>query len=315
VDTRQIYQAEFNSWAWKGKQWGIPFASGGEVVPYNKRLFDQKGVKYPAKDWTYDDFLDTCRRLNDPANNRWAVTLVENGLYYIGATFAYNFGGKVMSDAKDRAVYADDPKSIQGTQLNVDLHTKYGYAPPAAALATLPAGKRPIEVEMAAMEISGNFRHTNIRAAIGEALDYAPPPRGPAAQTAAMAGNAWSIMSTSRVKDAAWKVLKWVELTKEGMLSPQIKAIAWPPLIAAADAPEWKDQFKGTRMAEAAKVWETGGRAILVTPDAGDLWGLMDAGTPPLNKAFLGEQSVVDAMRESARQVNEVIARRPPEWR
>ena len=106
-----------------------------------------------------------------------------------------------------------------------------------------------------------------------------------------------------------------MELTKEGMLSPQIKAIAWPPLIAAADAPEWKDQFKGTRMAEAARVWETGGRAILVTPDAGDLWGLMDAGTPPLNRAFLGEQSVIDAMRESARQVNEVIARRPPEWR
>ena len=132
---------------------------------------------------------------------------------------------------------------------------------------------------------------------------------------AAMAGNAWSILSTSKVKDAAWKALRWVELTREGMLSPQIKAIAWPPLIAAADAPEWKDQFKGTRIAEVTKVWETGGHAILVAPDASDLWGLMDSGAPPLNKAFLGEQSVTDALRESARLANEVIARRPPEWR
>ena len=316
VDTKQLYQAEFTSWAWKGKQWGIPFATGGEVLFYNRKLFDQRGVKPPSKDWTYDEFLDACRRLTDPSSNRWALTVVENGLYYIGGTFIRNFGGKVMSDAKDRALYGDDARSLQGTQLNADLHTRYGFVPPAEARAAVPAGKQPIEVELVAMEISGIHRHTNIRAAIGaEQMEIVPPPRGPAAQTAAMAGNAWSILSTSKVKDAAWKVLRWVELTREGMLSPQIKAIAWPPLIAAADAPEWKDQFKGTRIAEATKVWETGGHPILVAPDATDLWALMDAGAPPLNKAFLGEQSVTDALRESARLANEVIARRPPEWR
>ena len=29
------------------------------------------------------------------------------------------------------------------------------------------------------------------------------------------------------------------------MLAPQIKAVAWPPLIWAADAPQWKEQFDG----------------------------------------------------------------------
>jgi ABC-type glycerol-3-phosphate transport system substrate-binding protein len=254
--------------------------------------------------------------LNDPANNRWALTVVENGLYYIGGTFLLNYGGKILNDAKDKALYGDDPKSIQGAQLNVDLHTKYGFVPTAEARAAVPAGKQPIEVQMVAMEISGIHRHTNIRAAIGaENLDFAPRPRGPVAQSAAVAGNAWSILGTSKVKDAAWKVLRWVELTREGMLSPQIKAIAWPPLIFAADAPEWKDQFKGTKIAEASKVWETGGDGILVAPDASELWGLMEATAAPLNKAFLGELSVTDAMRESARLVNEQIARRPPEWR
>ena len=316
VDTKQIYAAELNQWAWKGKLWGIPFGTGGEVVLYNKKLFDQKGVKHPIKDWTYDDFLDACRRLNDPANNRWAVQIGQNGIHYMMGTFLLNFGGKRLSDAKDRALYGDDPKSIQGAELNVDLHTKYGFVPPAEAIRSVPAGKTPLDLEMVAMEFNGVFRHTNARAALGaENLDFAPPPRGPAAQTAAVAGNSWSILNTTKVKDAAWKVLHWVQLTREGMLSPQINAISWPPLIWAADAPQWKDQFKGTKIADVSKVWETGGHDLLIAPDSAEMWPLMQASTPPLNKAFLGELSTTDAMRESARQVNELISRRPPEWR
>ena len=39
------------------------------------------------------------------------------------------------------------------------------------------------------------------------------------------------------------------------MLAPQIKAVAWPPLIWGAASPQWLDQFKGTRIADITKVW------------------------------------------------------------
>ena len=180
VDTKQYYKAELDSWAWKGKQWGIPFATGGETVLYNKKLFDAKGVKYPHKDWTYDEFLDACRRLNDPANGKWAVQVGQNGIHYMMGTFMLNFGGKRLNEAKDRALYGDDPKSIQGAELNVDLHRRYGFTPTPEALATVPTGKFPMELEMVAMEINGVFRHAKARAAIGaQNLDFAPPPKGP----------------------------------------------------------------------------------------------------------------------------------------
>src|SRR5438067_531875 len=99
VDTKQYYQTEFNSWGWKGKQWGIPFATGGETVLYNKKLFDAKGVKYPTKDWTYDDLLDACKKLNDPGNNKWAILIGQNGIHYMLGTFLLNFGGKPLNDA------------------------------------------------------------------------------------------------------------------------------------------------------------------------------------------------------------------------
>ncbi|HEX2327007.1 MAG TPA: extracellular solute-binding protein, partial [Chloroflexota bacterium] len=144
VDTKQYYKAELDSWAWKGKQWGIPFATGGETVLYNKKLFDQKGVRHPHKDWTYDEFLDACRRLNDPADGKWAVQVSQNGIHYMLGTFLLNFGGKRLNDAKDKALYGDDPKSIQGAELNVDLHRRFGFTPTPEALATVPTGKFPL---------------------------------------------------------------------------------------------------------------------------------------------------------------------------
>jgi len=114
-----------------------------------------------------------------------------------------------------------------------------------------------------------------------------------------------------RAKEAAWQALRWLH-TREGMLVPQITAIAWPPLIWAAGTPQWQDQFRGTRIAEATKVWETGGHDIVVVPEGNEAWTTMNA---PVQRALRGEVGPRDAMRESAAALNELFGRRPPAWR
>jgi hypothetical protein len=99
------------------------------------------------------------------------------------------------------------------------------------------------------------------------------------------------------------------------MLSAQIKAVAWPPLIWAADTPQWKEQFAGSKIAEVSRVWETGGHDLLVAPDSGDMWPLMGATTAPLKGAFDGVTSSREAMQESARLVNDLFSRRPAAWK
>src|SRR3989339_378502 len=37
--------------------YGIPLNCAPLVLQYNKDLFDEAGIKYPGKDWTWDDFL------------------------------------------------------------------------------------------------------------------------------------------------------------------------------------------------------------------------------------------------------------------
>lgn len=310
VDTRQYYKADLDSWSWKGKLWSIPLQSGGEVVLYNRKLFDQKGVQHPHKNWMYDDLLDACRRLNDPDSGKFAVEVGQNGLHYMMGTFALNFGGKLLNDARDRALYGDDAPAIRGAEFDVDLHIRHRFTPPSGAV---PAGQRPMELEMVAMEFNGLFRHTNVRAAIGaEHLDFAPPPKGPTGiQRVSVAGNGWSITALSRAKEAAWRALKWIH-SKEGMTSSQLKAVAWPPLIWAANTREWLDQFSGTHIADCAKAWETGGHDLLPLPEGSEAWTTMNE---PLGRALRGEVGTREAMQESARTLNQLISQRPPAWK
>jgi multiple sugar transport system substrate-binding protein len=312
-DLSQYYKGAIDTWSWKGKLWALAFALGFEAVLYNKSHFLAKGVKLPTRDWTYDDFLAACQKLNDPANNRWAVDVGQNGLHYMMGTFVLNFGGKRLNDAKDKALWGDDPKSIQGAQLDVDLHTRYRYTPTPEARVTVPAGKFPMELSMVAMEFNGVFRHSNIRPAIGaENLDFAPPPKGPTGiQTTAVGGNSWAIMGLSKVKEAAWEALK-ANHSKEALLGPQIQSIAWPPTIWAANSSQWLDQFKGTRIVEAQEVAQKSPHDYMIVPEGQEMLDLANA---PLNRALKGEISTMDAMRQSADAVNALFARRPPEWR
>jgi ABC-type glycerol-3-phosphate transport system substrate-binding protein len=164
-----------------------------------------------------------------------------------------------------------------------------------------------------AMEINGSFRHTPARTAIGaQNLDFAPPPKGPKGhQTATVGGNGWAIAALSKAREAAWRCLKWMH-TKEGMLGPQIKAVSWPPVIWAASSPEWTEIFKGTRIDDVAKVWETGGHDLMVLPEGSKAWTTANT---PLTAALRGEIATRAAMQESARQMNDLFAQRPAAWK
>jgi ABC-type glycerol-3-phosphate transport system substrate-binding protein len=129
--------------------------------------------------------------------------------------------------------------------------------------------------------------------------------------TAAVGGNGWAIASLSKAKEAAWRCLKWLH-TKDGMLTPQLKAVSWPPLVWAGSAPEWLEIFKGTRINEVARVWETGGHDFMVLPEGSRAW---TAANTPMNMALRGEIATRQAMQESARALNELFSQRPADWK
>ncbi|MBI3969689.1 MAG: hypothetical protein HY332_00250 [Chloroflexi bacterium] len=154
-------------------------------------------------------------------------------------TYVRNFGGKVLNEAKNMALYGDDPNAIRGAEFGVDLHTRYKVTPTAEARKLIPQGSNSLAVEIVAM-LNNYFGGIAVaRQVLGpDKIDFAPPPKGPKGiRQARVAGNAWSVLSLSKAKDASWEVLRWLH-TREGLLSPQLTAIAWPPTIWAAKSPQ-----------------------------------------------------------------------------
>jgi hypothetical protein len=86
----------------------------------------------------------------------------------------------------------------------------------------------------------------------------------------------------------------------------------WPALIWAANTPQWLDTFKGSRITDVSKAWETGGHDLLPLPEGDKAGTTMNA---PINQALRGEIAIRDALRESARQLNELFAQRPANWK
>lgn len=56
--------------------WALPYSGAiGKVLIYRKDLFDDVGMAYPDKTWTWDDLYHACVKIADPANGRYAIAL------------------------------------------------------------------------------------------------------------------------------------------------------------------------------------------------------------------------------------------------
>ena len=146
--------------------------------------------------------IDMCQKLHKPEDNRWAVRVGQNSLFYMASTFMLNFGGEELTEDGNRVLYGEDPKSHAGAQFNVDLHLKHEFTPPSEIVRELLAGRSGIgilELGHIAMEFNGVFRYNASQQHLGENLSVTRPPRGERG-TATVVGNAHSVMGLSKVQ-------------------------------------------------------------------------------------------------------------------
>lgn len=87
-----------------GELYGLPFYSEKFVMFYNKNLFDKFGVSYPSDQMSYEDLLNTIRR----------VTRVEDGVQYTGMashnvqTTGTFWGIPVVNEKTEKADFQTD---------------------------------------------------------------------------------------------------------------------------------------------------------------------------------------------------------------
>jgi multiple sugar transport system substrate-binding protein len=122
-DVNSVYDVK-NITHWDNKRHGIIVQLNVNSGVYNKSAFQNAGVKEPAADWTWDDYLETAKRLNKPVDNLWGTNIVPGYPYvwYWSANVPY-------MDAKGTKTSWDSGPSREILQWLTDLAQRHRVAP------------------------------------------------------------------------------------------------------------------------------------------------------------------------------------------
>lgn len=112
-------QAIRDLYTFDGHLYAIPKDFDLNAVWYNKEIFDEAGVSYPERGWTWDDMVDTARKLTDKEKGIYGLAApLKNQVFYYNTVFAA--GGWILSPDRKCTGY-DDPKTEEGIQVWLDL--------------------------------------------------------------------------------------------------------------------------------------------------------------------------------------------------
>nr|WP_249306284.1 sugar ABC transporter substrate-binding protein [Lederbergia citrea] len=217
-DVEDVEKSILDAFSYNNETLLVPYDFGPLILYYNKDIFDQYGVDYPKDDMSWDEFVETAKKVTQDTNkdgkpdtygfafstsfNQFIPWILNNGGHYLNeddtksliqereATEAIQFLGDLIY--KDKVAM---PNSDPG---NLDFDTENFYS-----------GK-------VAMIVGGPWNFGNVYSKAQFKWDIATIPAGTAGPVTTVNGSGFGINAKSGNKDAAWKALS-VILGKEGI--------------------------------------------------------------------------------------------------
>ncbi len=210
--------------------YAMPYGGAlGKVLLFRRDLFDEKGLSYPDKDWTWDDLLKACRRITDPSRGIYALRL-GRGKHeaWFWTTFLWSAGGDVLryDEADDRwDVVFDTPNAAVAldyytrlcTEAWVDAagRSRFGYAHKEAA-------ESSVKWERGEIAIMFDYIDERLFTSINPDLTgMCPVPLGPPLGTTGERRRGGELNSRMMglfagiedplVRDAAWEYIRFYE--------------------------------------------------------------------------------------------------------
>jgi multiple sugar transport system substrate-binding protein len=240
-DFEDIYEGLRTSTRWDfkpgsplgtGGQWAIPWGFETNVIAYNKRLFDAKGVK-PAE--TFDELVQLATDLTDRSKNQYGISFRGSKSWAtIHPGFMTQFSRQGCKDyvAENGKLVAamNSPQAVDFTKKWVDLAKAAG--PTSWTTYEYPDCTRDLGNGNAAMVYDADSATypKNKKGASKEAGNLAWHP-GPAGPDGSYATNLWTwslaMNSASKQKLAAWLFIQWAT-GKEAMSKATSAAFADP---------------------------------------------------------------------------------------
>lgn len=238
VDLKNYFPETVRSSQIDGKLYLFPFHFSTDLLFYNRDLFDAVEVPYPTVDWSWDDFLQTAKKLTRVENKR----VVQYGtLQPRTLLMVRSFGGECFDSGLNK-VLIESPQTKKALSYLVDLESKHNVAPSPGQIKDIEKedGLDLFSTGKVAMFVGRTYMVSELSKISRFSWDVAPVPKGKKRYSRlAVGGNC--ISKTTKNPEAAWKFVKFYsgyEGSRIGGLSrncvPALEKIARSPLFLYA---------------------------------------------------------------------------------
>jgi multiple sugar transport system substrate-binding protein len=284
VDSGNVYGDNYRE--------ALPFTGNSMVIAYNKTLFDTMKIPYPQNSWTWDDFLNVCKKLTTGSGAEKQYAICDHWAVRIYAP--YTFGGSLYSIAGTPAMHASDEKTIKGVKFWADLQ-RYGYMPDSAAAQGMPSEQRFFGGK-AGMIFFFTWDAENFSSSIGTNFAWSAVelPSDAAGQKKTLSWTTGlAINKASSNKEAAWEYVKFACLDAE---SNALNSAVGIPIINSMIESYGKKTIKNTDISLSmfCNVFKYG----VINPLGGSFSEFSDEYTRYWDKIILEGASAADMMAE-----------------
>ena len=231
ISREEFYPQAIDGFVFDGALQCMPQNISTPVVYYNTRIFEEAGVPAPADDWTWDDLVETAKRVQ--SEDAYGIFFEPN--FNRLAPFVWQAGGEIVDDTENPTkVSLAEPEDLRALRFLIGLRHRHHVFPELSQSeaeepeATFIAGR-------AAMLIDSRRATTSLRAAEDLEWDVAPLPVDPQVRQPAVMlhSDAYCMARTSKAKDAAWQFIEYAVgpegapvLARTGRTVPSLKSVA-----------------------------------------------------------------------------------------
>jgi multiple sugar transport system substrate-binding protein len=296
ITVTDFYPQVIEAFTWQNELYCIPQNISSLVVYYNKNLFDQVGLAYPADDWTWNDFLKTAQALTRDLDGDGLADQHGIGFEVSLARFApfiWQHGGEIAnSNTSPTSLVLDWPLSSEAIKWVTELQTQYHVTPDAEEGAAENSESRFMNGRLG-MFLNSRRGVPTYRQANQFDWDVAPLPRDRHIASA-LHSDGYCMASVARNKDLAWKFIEFANSpTGQEIIASTGRTV--PSLIAVAESPAFLDPNQkpaNNRGAFLATIPYL--RALPVKPG----WvSAEEAADKELERAFYGQASLEEAIQ------------------
>ncbi|OMF71469.1 ABC transporter substrate-binding protein [Paenibacillus glucanolyticus] len=286
-----------------GKQYYLPKDFNPLALWYNKRMFDEAGLEYPSDDWTWDQLIETSKKLTKKEGNKYTEFGFNAGKWeYPIYTYLWDHGTDIANEDGTQAEgFMNGEKTVAAIEKYVALSQGEDRVSPTPQDAeTLGGDSSMFMTDKLAMMVTGRWVKTDLDKSDVEYGSALIPAGEDGTRTSIIASAGWAINANGKHKQEAYELVKWLSGTEAQKLRSENGKVL-PATVTELE------EVKANEVADkpVIEMMDYAKKPVTLRSTHGPIF--VEEFTKAMEKILLKQQDVKGALDEAAKNVDSKI--------